>query len=195
MPMRDNLSYFRAANDVYASDFPHGDLPQPPRRRAAVLTCMDARMDPDQILGLKIGDCHVIRNAGGRASDDAVRSLVISMKFLGVREIYVIHHTNCGMGALTDDDLRALLRKSIGPAERDAAGGWRNTSELPGSTAGDGINWLTFENERRSAIEDVTKLREHPLIPKTTPIYGFVYHVETGGLEDIPEAMEIGAPR
>jgi len=102
-----------AANETYAKDF--GDkakLPMPPARRFAILTCMDARLDPAKFAGLSEGDAHVIRNAGGRASDDAIRSLVISHKLLGTNEWFVVHHTDCGMETFTDEVMRALLRQT-----------------------------------------------------------------------------------
>src|SRR5579884_1256910 len=98
------------ANREYAQHFTQGDLPGPPARRLAVLTCMDARLDPQAFLGLALGDAHVIRNAGGRASDDAIRSLVISSHLLGTREYIVIHHTDCGMLTFSNEDLQNKLQ-------------------------------------------------------------------------------------
>src|SRR5713101_4069462 len=110
-----------AANNAYAANFgDKGNLPMPPGRRFAVLTCMDARLDPAKFAGLAEGDAHVIRNAGGRASDDAIRSLVISYKLLGTREWFVIHHTNCGMEFFTNDVMRELLEKSLETVTLDA---------------------------------------------------------------------------
>src|SRR5918912_616606 len=97
-----------AANERYAASFTKGALPLPPARHFAVLTCMDARIDPAKALGLQEGDAHVIRNAGGRASDDAIRSLVISYKLLGTREWFVIHHTDCGMETFTNEIIAGL---------------------------------------------------------------------------------------
>ena len=105
---------FLAANERYAAAFTKGDLPMPPSRRAAVLVCMDARIDPAKALGLEEGDVHVIRNAGGRASDDAIRSLTISYKLLGTREFVVIHHTDCGMLTFTNEQLRDQLHRDLG---------------------------------------------------------------------------------
>jgi len=100
---------FQKANDAYASSFSKGDLPMPPARHVAVLTCMDARLDPARFLGLEVGDAHVIRNAGGRASEDAIRSLAISQQLLGTNEVVVIHHTDCGMLTFSNEDLRKKL--------------------------------------------------------------------------------------
>ena len=120
-----------AANAAYAKDFgKKAELPAPPGRRFAILTCMDARLDPAKCAGLAEGDAHVIRNAGGRASDDAIRSFVISYKLLGTREWFVIHHTQCGMATFTDEVMRGLLASSL-PDRHDGrfrlAGLWRGT--------------------------------------------------------------------
>src|SRR5437879_11654675 len=118
-----------AANAKYAENFgDKGNLPLPPSRRFTILTCMDARLDPAKYAGLAEGDAHVIRNAGGRASDDAIRSLVISYKLLGTREWFVIHHTNCGMETFTDAIMRRLLAQSLKTASVDAAG-WTESGE------------------------------------------------------------------
>jgi carbonic anhydrase len=125
-----------AANHTYASDFgDKGQLPMPPGRHFAILTCMDARLDPAKYAGLAEGDAHVIRNAGGRASDDAIRSLVISYKLLGTREWFVIHHTDCGMQTFTDDVMRKLLRSSLKTASVDASG-WHDAGGGGGGAPG-----------------------------------------------------------
>src|SRR5204862_3676391 len=104
---------FQKANEAYASSFNKGDLPMPPARHVAVLTCMDARLDPARFLGLEVGDAHVIRNAGGRASEDAIRSLAISQQLLGTIEVVVIHHTDCGMLTFSNEDLRKKLKQEL----------------------------------------------------------------------------------
>src|SRR5204863_5926936 len=130
------------ANAGYAATFgAKGKLSIPPARHFTILTCMDARLDPAKYAGLAEGDAHVIRNAGGRASDDAIRSLVISYKLLGTREWFVIHHTDCGMLLFTNDDMRSLLASSLKTATLDQ-GGWRDSGQEPGSTEGNYINWL-----------------------------------------------------
>ena len=116
------LSEVVAANASYASSFDKGELPMPPGRRFAILTCMDARLDPAKYAGLSEGDAHVIRNTGGRASDDAIRSLVISYKLLGTAEWFVVHHTNCGMEFFTDELMGELLAQSLETAELGADG-------------------------------------------------------------------------
>lgn len=181
-----------SANQQYAASFGEkGNLPLPPSRRFAILTCMDARLDPAKYAGLAEGDAHVIRNAGGRASDDAIRSLVISYKLLGTREWFVIHHTDCGMQLFTDDILRTLLANSLETAVLDETG-WRDVGQTPGSTAGDFINWLTFRDLAESVVVDVQRIRNHPLVPSTIPIYGYLYDVKTGQLIEVPKATEIG---
>ena len=182
-----------AANETYAADF--GDkakLTMPPARRFVVLTCMDARLDPAKFAGLSEGDAHVIRNAGGRASDDAIRSLVISHKLLGTKEWFVIHHTDCGMEAFTNDIMRGLLRQSLDTAEV-GPDGWKDVGEGPGSTAGEKIDRLTIKDQAESVTEDVSTIRAHPLVPKDVAIYGQIYDVKSGRLIEVPEATEAGA--
>lgn len=183
------------ANRHYSRTFAEkGKLALPPARRIAILTCMDARLDPAAFAGLKEGDAHVIRNAGGRASDDAIRSLVISYKLLGTREWYVIHHSNCGMEFFTDAAMRTLLASSLETAVL-GANGFTDVGEGPGSRAGDFINWLTISDLRQSVIDDVRRIREHPLVPARIPIHGFIYQVETGELIGVPEASAVGSVR
>lgn len=186
------LNEVLAANGKYAADF--GDkakLPMPPGRHFAILTCMDARLDPAKYAGLAEGDAHVIRNAGGRASDDAIRSLVISYKLLGTREWFVIHHTDCGMETFTDEIMRDLLASSLKTASIDASG-WHDSGDGPGSTEGQYIDWLTIKEQAVSVTADVRRVRNHPLVPKTIPIYGYIYDVRSGKLLEVPEAMSAG---
>jgi carbonic anhydrase len=152
---------------------------------------MDARLDPAAFAGLREGDAHVIRNAGGRASDDAIRSLVISYKLLGTREWFVIHHTHCGMEHFTDAIMRDLLASSLKTAQVDSSG-WHDSGEGPGSTEGAYINWLTIGDQAESVLEDVQRIRQHPLVPRDIPIYGYVYDVKSGRLLEIPAATEAG---
>lgn len=180
------------ANASYVAGFgDKGSLPLPPGRHFAILTCMDARLDPAKYAGLAEGDAHVIRNAGGRASDDAIRSLVISYKLLGTREWFIIHHTDCGMELFTDEIIRDLLSRSLETATVDASG-WRDVGSGPGSRAGDAIDWLTISDQSGAVVEDVKRVRDHPLVPKTIPIYGYIYDVKTGKLNEVPEATEAG---
>jgi carbonic anhydrase len=163
----------------------------PPGRHFAILTCMDARLDPAKYGGLSEGDAHVIRNAGGRASDDAIRSLVISYKLLGTREWFVIHHTNCGMETFTEEVMRGLLSKSLKTAVIDASG-WHDTGQGPGSTEARFIDWLTIGDQTESVCADVQRIRQHPLVPRDIPIYGYIYDVKTGRLVEVPEATRLG---
>jgi len=179
------------ANESYAASFDKSHLPMPPARGFAILTCMDARLDPAKYAGLSEGDAHVIRNAGGRASDDAIRSLVISYKLLGTREWFVIHHTDCGMETFTDDVMRGLLRSSLETSSVDE-GGWHDHGEGPGSTEGDYVDWLTISDGARSVAADVARIRRHPLVPGRIPIYGYIYDCKTGRLVEVPEATEAG---
>ena len=154
-----------AANEQYAASFgAKADLALPPARRFAILTCMDARLDPAKYAGLSEGDAHVIRNAGGRASDDAIRSLVISYKLLGTREWFVIHHTNCGMEFFSDEVMRGLLESSL---ETAALGpdGFHDVGSGPGSSEAKYIDWLTIANAQRERLEDVERIRKHPSCP------------------------------
>jgi carbonic anhydrase len=193
------MSYVRDevlnANAAYVADFgDKGKLALPPARRFAILTCMDARIDPAKLAGLREGDAHVIRNAGGRASDDAIRSLVISYKLLGTAEWFVIHHSNCGMELFTDEVIRSLLASSLGTSSYDGTG-WKDGGKGPGSRHGDFLDWLTIDNQAKSVALDVERIRNHPLVPGRIPIYGFIYQVETGKLVEVREATDIGKAR
>src|SRR5271169_5667383 len=181
-----------AANVAYAASFgDKGKLAMPPARRFAALTCMDARLDPAKFAGLAEGDAHVIRNAGGRASDDAIRSLVISYKLLDTREWFVIHHTNCGMEFFTNDVMRGLLANSLETAALTDKG-FQDVGKGPGSRAGEFIEWLTIRDQEQSVRDDVHRIREHPLVPKKIAIYGYVYDVRSGRLLEVPEANQPG---
>ena len=152
-------------NAAYVSAFDQGDLPLPPARKLAVLACMDARLDPAKILGLQEGDAHVIRNAGGVVSDDALRSLAISQNLLGTEEIILIHHTDCGMLTFTDDEFAEKLEDETG--ERPE---WR-------AHAFDDLD----DNVKRS----IDKIKMSPFVPKTDNVKGYVYEIETGRLREV----------
>jgi carbonic anhydrase len=160
------LDEIRAANQAYAASFTKGELPMPPGRRFAVLTCMDARLDPAKALGLEEGDAHVIRNAGGLASDDALRSVVISHALLGTREAFVIGHTDCGMLTFSNDELRERLREDRGV---DASH----------------IDFQPFSDVHERVRASVRRLRESQLLPDEYGLHGFVYDVKTGTLEEV----------
>lgn len=193
--MSQVLNEVLSANREYAANFgDKGELALPPARHFAILTCMDARLDPAKYAGLAEGDAHVIRNAGGRASDDAIRSLVISYKLLGTREWFVVHHTDCGMELFTDDVISGLLESSLETAELTSEG-FKDVGKGPGSPSGKYIKWLTISDRTRSVVEDVRRIREHPLVPDNIPIYGYIYDVRNGKLVEVPEATEAGKPR
>jgi carbonic anhydrase len=151
------------ANENYATSFHKGNLPMPPARKVAILTCMDARIDPARALGLEEGDAHVIRNAGGRASDDAIRSLIISEQLLGTGTVLVIHHTDCGMLTFSNEDLRTKLRGEF-------------------HTSADDIDFLPFKDLEQSVRDDIATLKNSPFIPDTISISGFIYDVHSGKL-------------
>jgi carbonic anhydrase len=183
------------ANAEYAKHFgAKSKLAMPPARRFAILTCMDARLDPAKFAGLAEGDAHVIRNAGGRASDDAIRSLVISYKLLGTHEWFVIHHTDCGMETFTDTVMCELLACSLETA-RLGKKGWKDVGAGPGSAEGAFISWLAFKDNARAVSEDVRRIRSHPLVPASIPIHGYIYDVKTGKLNEVAEASALGRAR
>ncbi|MCA9863077.1 MAG: carbonic anhydrase [Thermomicrobiales bacterium] len=159
------LDEVRAANDLYADTFDKGSLPMPPGRKFAVVACMDARLDPARVLGLEEGDAHVIRNAGGRAVD-AIRSLVISQRLLGTREIIVLHHTDCGMLTFDNPTLYDIVRDELGA---DATH----------------IDFLPFRDVADSVREDVKVIRDSPLIPNDILVSGFIYDVKTGKISEV----------
>lgn len=183
-----------AANQAYSAAFDKGNLELPPARHFAILTCMDARLDPAKYAGLAEGDAHVIRNAGGRASNDAIRSLVISHKLLGTREWFVVHHTDCGMQLFTDDVIGDLLEDSLETASFDGTR-WTNTDHGGGSPDGRYVKWLTISDQNSAVTYDVRRIRNHPLVPGHIPIYGFLYDVRSGRLHEVAAATEAGRPR
>lgn len=163
MSVRDEVL---AANDRYAAAFDQGHLPIPPARRFAVVTCMDARLDPAGFLGLALGDAHVIRNAGGLVTDDALRSLIISHWLLGTQEALVVAHTDCGMLTFTDDDLRRRLAEETG---HDASG----------------LSFHPFRDLDESVRASLRRIRESPFLPASFAASGFVYDVRSGRLREV----------
>ena len=155
-----------AANARFAAAFGADALPSPPRRKLALLTCMDARIDPLRILGLELGDAHVIRNAGGRADESAIRSLIVSYRLLGTREFVVIHHDDCGQIAYRNEDMRAGIASDLGA---DASR----------------IDFLPFTDLDQSVRDDVRTLRDSPLVPGDIAINGLVYDPRTGRLREV----------
>jgi carbonic anhydrase len=166
MPERNVL---QAANEVYADSFREGDLPMPPGRRLAIVTCMDARLDPAKCLGLEVGDAHVIRNAGGLATDDALRSLVISHWLLGTQEVVVVAHTDCGMLTFSNDDLRSKLRDEAGADASD-------------------VDFRPFPVLEESVRRSVQTIRESPLLPDSLEVSGWIYDVHNGRINEVADA-------
>ncbi|EKJ73150.1 hypothetical protein NXS19_006050 [Fusarium pseudograminearum] len=150
---------YEAANEQYATDFDKGDLALPPSRKVAIVACMDARLDPVQILGIELGSAHVIRNAGGRAAD-ALRSIIISQQLLGTREVVIVHHTDCGMLTFSDLDLKAKVRKDL---DQDV----------------DHMAFMPFGDLEQSVRDDVKFLKKSPLV-LDVPITGYIYDVKSG---------------
>ncbi len=161
--MTTTVDEFLKANEQYAAHFQKGDLPMPPARKTVILTCMDARLDPARFLGLEEGDAHVIRNAGGRATEDALRSLVISEQLLGTTSVVVIHHTDCGMLTFSNEDLRTKLQKDF-------------------KASADHIDFLPFKNLEQSVRDDIATIKASPFIPESIAISGFIYDVRSGKL-------------
>ncbi len=167
------------------------ELGLPPARGFAILTCMDARLDPAKYAGLAEGDAHVIRNAGGRATEDAIRSLIISHKLLGTNEWFVVHHTNCGMELFSDDIMAELLEDDLATASFDGKK-WSNPHHRGGHTAGHFIKWHTIKSQEASVVQDVRRIRAHPLVPRNVPIHGYIYDVKTGRLNEVAGPTEAG---
>lgn len=155
-------------NQSYAGSFKKGDLPLPPAKHVAVLACMDARLDVHKILGLQEGDAHVIRNAGGAATDDAIRSLAISQRLLGTSEIILIHHTDCGMLTFHDDDIKRKIEEETGIRPAFA--------------------FEAFSDLEDDVKQSIARIKASPFIPNKTSVRGFVYDVRSGKLN------EVGAP-
>jgi carbonic anhydrase len=156
-----------AANERYAAAFGHGDLTGPPRRRLAVVTCMDARFDPLQALGLSLGDAHVLRNAGAQATDDVLRSLALSHRLLGTQEALVIGHTDCGLGSLAEDE----IHRAFATAGLDTSG----------------IVFRAFADLEEAVRDAVRTIRESPLLPPDYGAEGFVFDVRSGRLRPVDE--------
>ena len=179
--IEDILAFNAKYSENYGST---GDLSPIPAKETVILTCMDARMDPAKLTGLVDGDAHIIRNAGGRASDDAIRSLIISHKLMGTDQWFVIHHTDCGMESINDETMGRLLSESLETAVLDKDT-WKNIVRDGGTPIAKSIDWLTISNPRASVMEDVKKIREHPLVSRKVSVYGFIYNINTGKLEEV----------
>jgi carbonic anhydrase len=152
-------------NEAYAAGFDEGDLPAPPARKTAVIACMDARLDVHRILGLEVGDAHVIRNAGGVVTEDAIRSLAISQRLLGTEEIVLIHHTGCGMLTFSDDDFRRQIQEDTGVKPSWAAEAFSDLDE--------------------DVRQSIARIKSSPFVPHKDAVRGFVYDVQTGKLTEV----------
>ena len=152
-------------NAAYAESFEKEDLPLPPARGVAVVACMDARLDVHKILGLEEGDAHVIRNAGGVITDDEVRSLTISQRLLGTREVILIHHTDCGMLTFSDDELKAQIHEEVGLKPH--------------------FSMESFSDLEEDVRQSIARIKASPFVPHKESVRGFVYEVETGGLREV----------
>jgi len=157
------------ANQQYAAGFGLGQLPMPPARKLAIVACMDARLTVEPFLGLKTGEAHIIRNAGGLATDDALRSLIISTCLLGTRTIFVIEHTDCGMLTFRDEQLRQQLKSETG----------QETSHL---------DFHAFANLEENLRAQLRRIRENPFLPRDIELHGFIYDVRSGRLREVREA-------
>lgn len=162
-----------------------------PARRIAILTCMDVRIDPLGLAGLNLGDAHVIRNAGGRASDDAIRSLLVSYKFFGTRDWFVVQHTQCGMAGVTDQQIGELFTHSLEPASK-RLDQWYHSETHCGSDHGLTTEWLTITNLEDSVRADVQTIAAHPLVSKSISVHGYVYDVQSGSLVMVENAFRPG---
>ncbi len=165
------------------------NLPIPPGRHFAIVTCMDARLDQAKFAGLAEGDAHVIRNAGGRVNDETIRSLIISHKLLGTQEWCVIHHSDCGMLTFTNPVIHSLLDESLDTASL-GPDGWYNVTKNGGADARH-IDFQPISDLAESVVEDVRKIRENPLVPAYISIYGYIYDVKTGALVEVPAATAL----
>lgn len=157
-------------NQAYVAGFTEGSLAMPPARKLAVVACMDARLDPLTALGLHLGDTHIIRNAGGRVTEDAVRSLAISERLLGTDAIAVVHHTDCGMLTFSNQDIRQKIQADLGDAAYEEAAQ---------------IDFLPFPDIAQSVRDDVAAIKASPLVPDAIPVYGFIYDVHNGALTPV----------
>jgi carbonic anhydrase len=189
--MDETRNQARRTNSTLASELDAKSERVLPARGFVILTCMDARIDPTKLAALREGDAHIIRNAGGRATDDAIRSLVMSYKVLGTREWFVVQHSQCGMALFSDEISRDLLVASQNIA-RHNRGAANDSVEGPDAQAGAVINGLAIQNQQLSLVTDIERIRSHPLVSADVAIYGYIYQVETGRLVEVDETTQIG---
>jgi carbonic anhydrase len=164
--MTIELEKIRTANKEYSEHFKYGELKMPPSRKLAILACMDARLTVEDALGLETGQAHIIRNAGGIATDDAIRSLIISHELLGTKEFLVINHTDCGMLTFSDEDLKKKIKEKY-------------------NVDGSNLKFHSFSDLKENVRDQVNKIKSTPYLPKDIPVTGFVYDVKTGKLNEV----------
>ena len=184
---KNTLTSIIESNKDYSESFNQGNLSAKPSKSIAILTCMDTRINIEKVCGLESGEAHIIRNAGGKVTDDTMRSFVVSYKLLGTKDWFVIQHTDCGLSKITDEKMSSLLESDLETASFEN-GDWnsnKNDNSESGSSFGHQVEWNTFLDLKKSILEDIEKIKNHPLTPSYINIYGLIYDVKTGELESL----------
>jgi|TARA_B110000459_G_C16411622_1_gene403281 carbonic anhydrase len=184
---KNTLTSIIESNKDYSESFNQGNLSAKPSKSIAILTCMDTRINIEKVCGLESGEAHIIRNAGGKVTDDTIRSFVVSYKLLGTKDWFVIQHTDCGLSKITDEKMASLLESDLETASFEN-GDWnsnKNDNSESGSSFGHQVEWNTFLDLKKSILEDIEKIKNHPLTPSYINIYGLIYDVKTGELETL----------
>ncbi|MDC0432234.1 carbonic anhydrase [Hyphomicrobiales bacterium] len=184
---KNTLTSIIESNKDYSESFNQGNLSAKPSKSIAILTCMDTRINIEKVCGLESGEAHIIRNAGGKVTDDTIRSFVVSYKLLGTKDWFVIQHTDCGLSKITDEKMASLLESNLETASFEN-GDWnsnKNDNSESGSSFGHQVEWNTFLDLKKSILEDIEKIKNHPLTPSYINIYGLIYDVKTGELETL----------
>ena len=184
---KNTLTSIIESNKDYSESFNQGNLSAKPSKSIAILTCMDTRINIEKVCGLESGEAHIIRNAGGKVTDDTIRSFVVSYKLLGTKDWFVIQHTDCGLSKITDEKMASLLESDLETASFEN-GDWnsnKNDNSEFGSSFGHQVEWNTFLDLKKSILEDIEKIKNHPLTPSYINIYGLIYDVKTGELETL----------
>lgn len=184
---KNTLTSIIESNKDYSESFNQGNLSAKPSKSIAILTCMDTRINIEKVCGLESGEAHIIRNAGGKVTDDTMRSFVVSYKLLGTKDWFVIQHTDCGLSKITDEKMASLLESDLETASFEN-GDWnsnKNDNSESGSSFGHQVEWNTFLDLKKSILEDIEKIKNHPLTPSYINIYGLIYDVKTGELESL----------
>ena len=184
---KNTLTSIIESNKDYSESFNQGNLSAKPSKSIAILTCMDTRINIEKVCGLESGEAHIIRNAGGKVTDDTIRSFVVSYKLLGTKDWFVIQHTDCGLSKITDEKMASLLESDLETASFEN-GDWnsnKNDNSESGSYFGHQVEWNTFLDLKKSILEDIEKIKNHPLTPSHINVYGLIYDVKTGELETL----------